>query len=142
MVSIGEKIKKARQDEGLTQAQLSKLVNRSINTISRWETDKRIPNLEELNLLAEVLDIDFLCFEKNEEGHENNQDNISTRNLEMILEDLRLDLKEAENQKKKYQIIIFTVVLVAILLILTFVLIINWRSPKDSQDTIKIEYYE
>lgn len=141
-MSIGEKIKKARQDEGLTQAELSKLVNRSVNTISRWETNKRIPDIEELKLLADVLDVDLLNHKDSKEGSENNIENTSTKNLEMILEDLRLDLKESEIQKRKYQLIVFFVVLVAVLVLLAFIFIVNWRPKGDNLETIKVEYYE
>lgn len=52
-------LKKARLEKGLTQRELAKLLNKNFQVYQRWETGLYKPNLENLKLLSEVLDIDF-----------------------------------------------------------------------------------
>lgn len=52
MVSIGEKIKAARIKSGLTQEQLAAAINTSKAAVSRYEADKRKPNIEQLRKIA------------------------------------------------------------------------------------------
>lgn len=54
---IGERIRAARHRANLTQAQLGERVGREHRTIHRWEYAQRIPNLEDLLLLAHALDV-------------------------------------------------------------------------------------
>jgi transcriptional regulator with XRE-family HTH domain len=54
---IGERIRTARLQANLTQAQLGERVGREYRTIHRWEYAQRIPNLTDLLLLAAALDI-------------------------------------------------------------------------------------
>lgn len=54
---IGARIRTARRDAGLTQLQLGERVGRDHRTIHRWEYAERIPNLEDLLLLADALDM-------------------------------------------------------------------------------------
>jgi transcriptional regulator with XRE-family HTH domain len=56
-MGFGERLKKARQRKGLTQAQLGKLLNVSDATINRYEREQRKPDPEMLRKLAEVLDV-------------------------------------------------------------------------------------
>jgi transcriptional regulator with XRE-family HTH domain len=53
---IGARIRTARNHAGLTQIQLGERVGRDHRTIHRWEYAERIPNLEDLLLLADALD--------------------------------------------------------------------------------------
>lgn len=54
---IGERIRTARLQANLTQAQLGERVGREYRTIHRWEYAQRIPNLTDLLLLAHALDV-------------------------------------------------------------------------------------
>lgn len=54
---IGERIREARHLAGLTQMQLGERVGRDHRTIHRWEYAQRIPNLEDLLLLAHALGV-------------------------------------------------------------------------------------
>ena len=55
---IGEQIKKARRNAGLTQKQLGDaLGGKGISTISEWESGKRSPDIELIPKLAEVLGV-------------------------------------------------------------------------------------
>lgn len=52
---IGARIRDARLRAGLTQMQLGERIGRDHRTIHRWEYAQRVPNLEDLLLLADAL---------------------------------------------------------------------------------------
>ncbi|MFE3169345.1 helix-turn-helix transcriptional regulator [Streptomyces sp. NPDC059224] len=54
---IGNRIRAAREERGLSQNQLADLIGREYRTILRWEYAQRIPNLEDLLLIADVLGV-------------------------------------------------------------------------------------
>lgn len=54
---IGERLRDAREYAGLTQLQLGNRIGRDHRTIHRWEYATRIPNLSDLLLIADALDI-------------------------------------------------------------------------------------
>jgi|GEM_PF-2550181 len=53
-MSIGKRIKELRKGK-LNQIQLARLVHVSIDTIRRWESDKRAPRSIDIQVLAEIL---------------------------------------------------------------------------------------
>lgn len=57
MITIGERIKKARIDRGFTQIQLSVLSGVSTQTITAWETGRMCPSIITLIPVANVLNI-------------------------------------------------------------------------------------
>lgn len=61
-MSIGQKLKDARKKAGLSQEQLSEKLNVSRQAITKWESDKGIPDIENLKNIARLFDvsIDFL----------------------------------------------------------------------------------
>ena len=61
-MTLGEKIKKARIENGLTQEQLSEKMIVSRQAITKWEADKGIPDVSNIKLLAQLLNvsIDYL----------------------------------------------------------------------------------
>lgn len=62
IMTLGEKIRKARIESGLTQEQLSGKMMVSRQAITKWEADKGIPDVSNLKLLAQLLNvsIDYL----------------------------------------------------------------------------------
>ena len=50
-----QKLKKAREDKGLTQGQLGELLSVSRVTISRWESGERCPDLDTIERISEIL---------------------------------------------------------------------------------------
>lgn len=54
---IGERLRAARLEAGLTQLQLGERIGRDHRTIHRWEYAHRIPNLEDLLVLADALNV-------------------------------------------------------------------------------------
>lgn len=51
---IGERIKKLRLQWGLTQRELSEIVNKSESAVRMWELGKSEPDIETINMLAKV----------------------------------------------------------------------------------------
>ena len=61
-MTLAEKLKDARKAAGLTQEQLAKKLAVSRQAITKWESDKGIPDVENLKLLSEVfgVSVDYL----------------------------------------------------------------------------------
>ena len=61
-MTFGEKIKEARKAAGMTQEKLANELSVSRQTITKWESDKGIPDVENLKTLSKALDvsIDYL----------------------------------------------------------------------------------
>ena len=58
MDAIGERIKEARQERGLSQEELAQIINSTKSAISRYESGKRQPRIEQLKSIASALDVD------------------------------------------------------------------------------------
>ena len=56
-MTLGEKIKEARKQCGLSQEQLAEKLAVSRSAVAKWETDKGIPDVENLKALAHVLNV-------------------------------------------------------------------------------------
>ena len=56
-MTIGEKIKKTRTENGLTQEELASKMMVSRQAITKWEGDKGIPDVSNLKLLAQLLNV-------------------------------------------------------------------------------------
>ena len=61
-MTLGEKIKEARKQCALSQEQLAEKMAVSRSAIAKWETDKGLPDVENLKTLAKLLNvsIDYL----------------------------------------------------------------------------------
>lgn len=61
-MTLGEKLKEARKQAGLSQEQLSEKLGISRSAVAKWETDKGIPDIENLKALSGLLgvSIDYL----------------------------------------------------------------------------------
>lgn len=56
-MTLGEKIKKARSKCGLSQEQLAEKLSVSRSAIAKWETDKGLPDVGNLKVLARLLNV-------------------------------------------------------------------------------------
>ncbi len=56
-MTLGEKIRYARKSCGLSQEQLSQKMCVSRSAIAKWETDKGIPDIENLKILSRLLGV-------------------------------------------------------------------------------------
>lgn len=65
-MTLADKLKEARKNAGLTQAELAEKICVSRQAITKWETDKGIPDIDNLRMLSKVLNvsIDFLLDEE------------------------------------------------------------------------------
>lgn len=63
MKIFAERLKDLRKTDGLTLKDLSEKIGVSINTISRWEREERMPNIENIVALAKFFNVsaDYLC---------------------------------------------------------------------------------
>ena len=62
IMSFGERLRIARQSQGLTQQQLAELIGVSRSTVAMWETGEHQPDLDTVSKLATILkvSVDFL----------------------------------------------------------------------------------
>ena len=56
-MNVGKNIAKFRKEKNLTQEELAKKINVSPKTISSYENNRNLPNIETLILLSQVLDV-------------------------------------------------------------------------------------
>lgn len=56
-MTLGEKIKEARKQCGLTQEQLAEKMLLSRSAIAKWESNKGLPDVENLKTLAKLLNV-------------------------------------------------------------------------------------
>lgn len=147
MKSIGDRIKKARQDAGYNQDELAESVGVTRNTISRWECNRTCPTVEELKKISDFLNVDINLSETtlNEDSVSDRDIALEIKALAMNLEDIRLDVISVNEMKTRTRRIVITVVVVAILICVVviglFLALINWPANSDTQP-IRIEYYE
>ena len=55
--TIGMQLRAARKAAGLTQQQLGERIDRDVKSISRWENGHRPPDLNDLLVIADALDV-------------------------------------------------------------------------------------
>ncbi len=55
--AIGARLRAARKTAGLTQEQLAERAGREVKSISRWENAHRAPDLNDLLVLADALNV-------------------------------------------------------------------------------------
>ena len=90
-MTLGEKIKEARKQSGLSQEQLSEKLGISRSAVAKWETDKGIPDIENLKSLSNLLgvSIDYLL------------DNGENIDKSVIKEQIDLSKYDVRNRKTK-----------------------------------------
>ena len=61
-MTFGEKLKEARKNAGLSQEELAERIGVSRAAVAKWETDKGLPDIDNLKAMAGLLDvsIDYL----------------------------------------------------------------------------------
>lgn len=69
-MTLGEKLKEARNLSGLSQEQLADKLNVSRSAVAKWETDKGMPDVMNLKAISELLQVsvDYLLNDE-EQGH-------------------------------------------------------------------------
>ena len=71
-MTLGQKIKKLRNEQGLTQKDLAENVNVTFQTVSKWEKDENEPDVSTLRKLANLFgcSMDYLLSEDEPESEE------------------------------------------------------------------------
>ncbi|KEH93255.1 MULTISPECIES: helix-turn-helix domain-containing protein [Clostridium] len=80
-LNIGKKLKKLRNNNGYTLKQLSEICGLSISFISDIENNRRNPSIENLNKLADALDVSVNIFLDNTESKKEKIDSIKQTTL-------------------------------------------------------------
>ncbi|MBR3293676.1 MAG: helix-turn-helix transcriptional regulator [Oscillospiraceae bacterium] len=64
-MTFGEKLQEDRKKAGFTQEQFAEILSVSRSAVAKWETDKGVPDIENLKTMAKLLDvsIDYLLEE-------------------------------------------------------------------------------
>lgn len=64
-MTFGEKLKQARKEAGLSQEQFAEKMNVSRSAVAKWETDKGMPDVNNLKVIAQLLgvSVDYLLDE-------------------------------------------------------------------------------
>lgn len=96
-MTLADKLKESRKNAGLTQNELAEKLCVSRQAITKWETGKGIPDIDNLRMISKVLNvsIDFLL------------DDEATLNETVIREQINLDdyIKEGKLRNKKDAVI-------------------------------------
>ena len=138
--TLGEKIKNSRLADGMTQRELASRIGCNVTTVSRWEHDKFKPSHDEMLKLCEILSLDYGLFESDTGKVQDSEIAHELKHLAMNLEDMRLDIVHKE--RRKYHIIIFTMIVFFILVLIGLWLWGNWKDPMDPDDEpVAIYYY-
>lgn len=134
MTGLGDQIKRARQSNGYTQAQLASKIGVSTNTIARWEHDIHSPSLSDFKKLSEVLEMDF--------ESEKDSSNDTVTPMAMQLEDIRLELANAEKSKRKIVCAFIIVIVILLLLFFLFIMGMQRFDPQRTEQPVKVVYYD
>lgn len=90
-MTLGEKLKEARKQAGLSQEQLSEKLSISRSAVAKWETDNGIPDVDNLKAISKLLNvsIDYLL------------DNNENLDKSVIKEPINLSEYEGKRKIKK-----------------------------------------
>jgi len=93
-MTVGEKIKQLRNENGLSQEKLAEKLNVSRSAVAKWETDGGIPEIDNLIQLAAVFDISLDELLGNTKGQKTNKEadrpNCENHNLGNMRYDIEL----------------------------------------------------
>lgn len=115
-MNLGDKIKELRKSKGITQEQLSDMLNVSSQAVSKWETGATNPDLALIPDIAKLFDVsadELLGIEKNKETSSNIENDVINARLDRLEKMLGLlsakDDSEAlgivlDNAKKVYSV--------------------------------------
>lgn len=95
-MKIGDKVKKIRKEQNLTQKDLASLCNISFSFISDVETGRRNASIETLNLISKALNVP-VSFILDDEVDLGNLPQLSHRNERDIKKDLERTLNSLES---------------------------------------------
>lgn len=68
-IKIGERIRTARKKKGITSKSMAEAVNMSTQVVSHWENGRRVPTLDAIIALSEILEVPagyLLCIDEDQ----------------------------------------------------------------------------
>lgn len=94
-MTLGEKLKEARKQSGLSQEQLAEKLGISRSAVAKWETNGGMPDIDNLKILSQLLgvSIDYLV------------DNGDDLDKSVVKEAIDLSKYEGSRKKKKDQVV-------------------------------------
>lgn len=101
-------LKHIRQEKGLTQEQLGKLMNKDYSTIGKWENGTRSPIMEDVIKLSDILSVDIRdLIEKNFYSGDKTYDELEilyNKNKDILTKDdkdyIKYIIEKRQNEKK------------------------------------------
>lgn len=99
MGTLGNRLKSLRQEKGLTQKEVAKLIGTTDVSIGRYEMDARVPKADILNSLAKLYDveIDYLLTGKETKEYESTLNNRDKKDIEKDLKKIMDDFRDGES---------------------------------------------
>lgn len=99
MGTLGNRLKSLRQEKGLTQKEVAKLIGTTDVSIGRYEMDARVPKADILNSLAKLYDveIDYLLTGKQTKEYESTLNNRDKKDIEKDLKKIMDDFRDGES---------------------------------------------
>ena len=108
-MKIGQFIYTARKRKGISQEELSSLLDVSRQSISLWETDQTIPTLDKLQAMCKILDVSM--------DELTGVEPIKEKKIGVIIKPSLEERKSRiEKQNKKFELIAFIISLSTIIL--------------------------
>ena len=69
-MSLGEKLVSLRKKQGLSQEDVAQRINVTRQTLSKWESDLTIPNLEQVKQLCRIYNVNLSEFDDDNQQRE------------------------------------------------------------------------
>ena len=130
----GEFIAELRKEKQLTQSQLATAIHVSDKAISRWETGRGLPDIDNLEALSDYLDVSIAELIRGEKISEP----VSREELQSITS-AELSLTKVFLEKRKYISILLGFVLGSIIILTAFIHMMSPIYVKDPGEALTIE---
>lgn len=85
-MTFGEKLKAARKEAGLSQEQFAEKMSVSRSAVAKWESDKGMPDVNNLKVMAQLLDVsmDYLLDEDEKLSFNETREAVDLDSFEVI----------------------------------------------------------
>ncbi|MEE6665625.1 helix-turn-helix transcriptional regulator [Limosilactobacillus fermentum] len=97
-MNIGERIAQLRKSRSMSQFQLAKTLNIATSTLGMYETNKRKPNMEMLEKLADFFGVSVDYLLGRPEKEKNASDEPLTENQKLVAYSIDPDISDEERQ--------------------------------------------
>ena len=91
VATLGDRLARARDAAGMTQAQLARRLGVKLSTVRNWETDRSEPRANRLQMLSGLLNVSFVWLMT---GRPQNEGSVPEAELPTGLPDILAELRE------------------------------------------------